>query len=215
MKLLSVSLARSIWLGPMIDYNPRGLRLDSILHQFLIDTYKFRKIPALIDPVKPGDGRKYQEGEFEVYGNLIIVDFVIYTDGVVVDSRSSTVHNELFLEDVFKGFSKYIKLPTPDEVIKEKLYLSQVYVTTDKNLEIINPKVKQISKYLNNHVTDATDVQLGGLSFWSDQAIKRPPTPFTFERTLNTPFSDNRYYSAAPLQTDEHLELLDKLESIL
>jgi len=41
------------------------------------------------------------------------------------------------------------------------------------------------------------------------------PIAFTFERRLQQPFSANRYYSEAPLQTDEHIELLDMLEGIL
>jgi hypothetical protein len=32
---------------------------------------------------------------------------------------------------------------------------------------------------------------------------------------LNAAFSEHRYYAAVPLQTDDHLKLLDELESIL
>jgi hypothetical protein len=86
----------------------------------------------------------------------------------------------------------------------------------DKSLEVINPKLKQISQYLSNTVEEGNRIfQFGGVSFWPDPVGKVDPNPFTFERAINVPFSENRYYSAAPLPTDKHLELLDVLESIL
>jgi hypothetical protein len=81
---------------------------------------------------------------------------------------------------------------------------------------VINPKLKQISEYLSKTVEQGSMVfRVGGISFWPDQVNKINPAPFSFERVTNVPFSENRYYSVAPLPTDKHLELLDKLESIL
>ena len=106
-------------------------------------------------------------------------------------------------------------MPSFQSIMKEKLYISQVFVSTDKSLEFLNPKLKQISKYLNQYFGKDKNFQAGGISFWPDQKDRKKPTPLTFERTLDVPFSENRYYSTAPLPTDKHLELLDKLEDIL
>jgi hypothetical protein len=37
-------------------------------------------------------------------------------------------------------------------------------------------------------------------------------TQFFIERRLKSPYSENRYYSGAPMQTEEHLRLLETIE---
>jgi len=216
MKLLSINLARSIWLAPILDFNPKGIRLDRILFPFLIDTYKFRQYPSLKEIEDLSKGIVFSDGEFAINSDhLIVVNLTIYNDGMVVDTRSSTEHSEAFLNDAFSQFSEISKVPPYQSIIRERLYVSEVYVSSDKSLELINPKLKQISKYLSQNVEKDKTFQVGGISFWPDQTSKTNPRPFLFERVLNTPFSENRYFSAAALPTEKHLELLDKLERIL
>jgi hypothetical protein len=216
MKLLSVNLARTILLGPMSDLNPRGASTDSILFPFLVNTYKFKKVPSLTEIPDLSKGIKFELGDFDIGGDYpIVVNLTFYNDGVIADSGSSTNDTDAFLEDMYTKFSELFKMPLGESIIKRRAYLSQLFVSTDKSLELINPKLKLISKYLSESVEEGNNVfQLGGISFWSDQITKVPPPPFTFERAVGVPFSDNRYYSAAPLPTDKHLELLDKLENI-
>lgn len=216
MKLLSINLARSIWLGRMSDFNPSGIRLDRILYPFLVDTYKFKQYPSANEIEDPDKGAEFGEGEFVIDENQpIALNLTIHRDGIVVDTRSSTNHSDAFLENAFSFFSDTFKGPTFQSIIKKKLYFSQVYVSTDIVIELLNPKLKQISDYLTQHVEKNKNFQMGGISFWANQKETGNPSPFTFERTVNTPFSENRYYSAAPLQTEKHLELLDKFENIL
>lgn len=217
MKLLSVNLARSIWLGPISDFNPRGASLDGILFPFLVNTYKFRKFPPLTEISDLSKGAKFENGEFNIGGDCpIIVNLTFYNDGVIADTGSSTIHSDAFLEDMYNRFSELFKIPPYQSIIRKVVYVSQLFVSTDKSLEVINPKLKLISEYLSDTVEQGGRVfQLGGISFWPDQVDKVNPVSFSFERTLNVPFSENRYYSTAPLPTDKHLELLDKLESIL
>lgn len=217
MNLLSINLARSIWLGPINDLNPRGISLDRILFPYLIDTYKFKKYPSLAEPLDITKGLEFRDGEFAIdeESKPIRITLTIHTDGLVVDTRSSTNHSDAFLEYSFSQFSEIFKMPPFQSVMKRRLYLSQVFVSTEKSLELLNPKLKQISKYLNQYFGKDKSFQVGSISFWPDQKDKSPAMPFTFERAINVPFSENRYYSVAPLQTDQHLELLDKLEKIL
>lgn len=217
MKLLSINLARSIWLGRMSDFNPSGIRLDRILYPFLVDTYKFKfkQYPSTNEIEEPNKDAVFREGELVIDEKPIALDLTIHPDGIVVDTRSSTNHSDAFLENAFSFFSDTFKGPTFQSIYKKKLYLSQVYVSTDIVIELLNPKLKQISGYLAQHVEKNKDFQMGGISFWADQKKTGNPSPFTFERTVDTPFSENRYYSVAPLQTENHLELLDKFENIL
>jgi hypothetical protein len=218
MKLLSIANARSIWLGQMNDFNPRGVDLIRIAIPILVQNYKFTKFPTNENlPDGKQINMKFEMGSFQPDPNKlpIHIALTIYSDGFVAETGSSTFDSDLFLADMLNRISDAAGLPSYKEIIQKYIYLSQVYVTTDKNLEMINPKFKQISKYLSNNVEEDKYFEVGGLSFWPDQTSKVNPSPFTLERALNSPFFEKRYFSTAPLPTDKHLELLNKLEEIM
>jgi hypothetical protein len=217
MKLLSVKLARTIWLGNVSDFNPKGASMYATLFPFLIATYKFKKFPPYTEIADLSKGVVFESGEFKIDENVPIgVNLTFYNDGIVADCGSSTSDSDTFLKDIFHRFLEIYKIPHYDSVIKKVVYVSEVFVSTEKSLDIINPKLNKISEFLSGTVEQGTtSFQLGGVLFFPDQTYKIPPGPFRFERAIGFPFSENRYYSAAPLTTDKHLELLNELESIL
>lgn len=221
MKLLSVDLARSVWLGPLSDLNPRGISLYPLLFSLLIKKYKFKKFPP---PPLPGTGIpdlvkgvKFENGDFNIGSDHPIwITLTLYGNGVVADTGSSTDHSDLFLEEILNQFSEIFKLPIYQSIIRKKTYLSHIHVSMDKSIEILNPKLKKISQYLSNNVEQGDkSFQCGGIHFWPDQTDKINPPAFKLERAIGVPFSENRYFSLAPLPTEKHLELLNKFEAIL
>ena len=218
MKLLSVDLARAIWLGHVEDFNPKGINLYKFMLPFLIDTYKFKKVPPTLESIDQSKGISFEFGEFEAAGEdyPVTITFTVYPGGFSADSRSSTRNSEAFLIDLFNRFSQVVRIPHYESIIKKKAFVSRLYVHTKKSIELLNPKLSQLSEFLSHNVEDGTvTFQTRSISIWPDQTAKVPPLHFTFEPTVGDPFSENRYFSVAPLPTDRHLELLDKLESIL
>jgi len=216
MEKLSVNLARSLWFCHITDLNPKGLNLFPIVTPFLVNTYKFKKYPAENDLIDLSKGITYEAGEFVTNDGPVLIRFTVYNDGIVADSISSTKDSDAFLADMLTRLSKDVGLPNYEEIIKTRGYLSQLYVKMQKSLEDINSKLRKISKVLSDKVLDGSHhYEVGGISFWSDQVHAMKPSPFTFERVVNVPFSENRYYSASPLQTEDHWELLIMMESIL
>ncbi len=112
-----------------------------------------------------------------------------------------------------------IDLVPYQEVLRSKLYLSELYVQTKKSLNSLNPKLSAFAKHLTSlivgHEHHPIAFETSGLSFWTDPGIGSPPGSFRFERVIDVPFNTNRYYSSAPLQTDAHLKMLEELENIL
>jgi len=217
MQLLSVNLARTIWIGHVADFNPRGASLYHILFPYLMDKYKFRQFPNMRETAELSKGIKFEDGEFLVNENRppISVSFTIYSDGIVADTCSSTLDSELFLGDAFEEFSSLFEMPQHDLIIKKKVYLSQLFVTTNKIIELINPKLKTISQRLSKVVENGSKLfEVGSIAFWPDQIEGVNPSPFKFERVVSVPFKEKRYFSAAPLQTDDHLETLNMLEKV-
>jgi hypothetical protein len=218
MKLLSIFMARSIWLANSSDFNPKGRKLTPILIPFVVDLYKFKKYPSTQDILDETKGIIFQAGEFKnKEGDLIGVNLTLFNFGIVAETQSSTSDSDFFLHTLLTQLHENFNLSHYENIIRARHYLSQVYVSTDKFLGLINPKLKEISQYLSENIAGYGEVayKLGGMSFWADQIHAVQPPPFSIERQAGTPFSEKRYFSSSGLQTEKHLELLDRLEAIL
>ena len=89
MKLLSVNLAKSIWVGRTKDFNPRGINLYPIITPLLIESYKFVKVPSAIEALDDSKGITYGAGEFiNKEGIPIFVSLTILSGALVADTRS-------------------------------------------------------------------------------------------------------------------------------
>jgi hypothetical protein len=217
MKLLSVIIAKSLWLFPVFDLNPKGQSLFPVM-DWLIKTYKFQIFPPANDPFDLAKGIKFENGIFQnKEGNQIILSLTVYNDGLVADTRSSTQDSDAFLEEMLTTISEPFKLQSFESVTRRNTYLSQLFISTDKSLEKINPKLNELARFLSDNVEGYKNLsyEFASLSFGTENAGTISPHPFIFERAVNTPFSENRYYSSASLATNKHLELLEKLENIL
>jgi hypothetical protein len=219
MKLLSVKQARSIWFVPFVDLNPRGLNLHTLIRP-IVEKYKFVIIPTKSEELDLSKGVKFEGGSFQKdLKEEISVNFTVFNDGIVTDTRSSTEHSDAFLEQFFNWMTEDFGLTPFKEVLRSKVYLSELWVKTDKSLNYLNPKLEKFAKRLTSlivgHEHHPIKFETSGIYFWTNPTITNPPGPFRFERAGDFPFDENRYYSTAPLQTDIHLEMLDELESIL
>ncbi|MEW6215977.1 MAG: hypothetical protein AB1478_12375 [Nitrospirota bacterium] len=221
MKLLSIKQARSIWLIYLIELNPRGLNLYTLIKP-IIEKYKFQIYPR---PEELGFGKEIREIKFGG-GNFqkdpkhnIAFDLTIHNDGLIVDTRSSTQDSDNILKEFLTWISAEIDLVPYNEVLRSQLYLSELYVHTEKSLNSLNPKLADFATRLNSLMIGQHDqpiaLETSSISFWNDSTKGSPVGSFRFERVIDVPFSTNRYYSVASLQTDAHLKMLDELEDIL
>jgi hypothetical protein len=179
-------------------------------------------------PTKPeefGYGKEAREikfigGSFQKdHKHNIAFDLILYNDGLIVDTRSSTDECDRILDDILTWIATQIDIVPYHEVLRSKLYVSELYVQTNKSLNSLNHKLAGFAKKLTSMIVGYEHhpiaFETAGLLFWTDPSIGNPPGPFRFERVLDVPFNTNRYYSAAPLQTDAHLKILGELEKIL
>jgi len=216
MELISVQRARSIWLFDTYDLNPRGKDIGSDLLDWLKDAYQFSKFPASVNDLDDTKAMYFAGGSFQVREEIFIaVELRVYTDGLVADTRSSTQDTDLFLSDVLQSVAKEFSLPYRPEIIRKKLYVSELTVRTDKKLAALNAKLATFSEKLSAVTGAKSPVELSSIGFWPDLLPKPDTAIFRFERKWGAEFSENRYYSHAPLQTDMHLEILAELEEAL
>ena len=141
---------------------------------------------------------------------------MIYTDGVIADTRSSTRDSESFLEDLFEFLaSGEFGIEYGPSLIRRRAFVSEILVHTEKSLRGVNPNVAKFASRLNEiNGGRHPPFDVSGITFRTDQTVQFPPAPFQFERRVGVPFSENRYYSQAPFHTDEHRALLQEFEDL-
>ena len=220
MKLLSIVSARSLWFFDPRELNPRGKSIYPELIDWLRDEYDFEEVPKSQTDTNPQGGLEFKRGSFEVdakTNEFINVDLTLFTDGALADTRSSTRDSDAFLERTLKSVSEAFGLEYDSSLIRMKGYINEVIYRSDRSLNALNPRLDRFCSRLRD--LSNRPIETIALMFGRDPREAMMPSPtlpaFSFERLANAPFSENRYYSKAPIDTEAHVKLLEEFEEIL
>ncbi len=224
MKKIHVKQARSVWLFDISDLNPKGKDFTEELVAWIRDRYSFVTIPDLKDVLaKSGTdkaiGLIFQRGRFQTADGSFseIVSLAIHNDGIVIETTSSTQEADRIAADLLSATAKQFGLAYEPDMVRKRLYVSTVIVKSEMALDAVHPGLTafadRISAALGNGPSPS--FRLAGLAFWTEPNDNGVHKTFTVVPQAGKPLSEHRYYSEAPLQTEDHLRLLEDLERIL
>lgn len=216
MNVLHVNTARVIWLVDSADLNPRGLNLYPAL-EAIRKRYGFQVFPESVDKMNEyaPEGIAFRLGSFENQGEpFTISKAVIFGDGLVVDTGFSTDLGEAFLEDALGFASETFGLTYRPEMVHTKIFTSEMVVHTDRDMSKLFAPLTRVQEKLN--AWSGHKFHPGGFGLAIDTSeTTAKPAPFRFEWEVNKPHRLGRFYTAAPLPTQKHIELLNELEGVL
>jgi hypothetical protein len=219
MQLISVGLARSIWLFDVNDLNPTGKSFVPDLLLWLGEKYSFQTFPksiAEMDPEKKGF--LFKTGEFQSVDGPITINLSLYTDGFVAETWSSTESGDAFLEEVLRSAASKYGLTYRPDMIRTKQYISEIVIHLDHALGQINQKVARFCETLNGIFSRhrLAPFDMTGMMFGQDVlATAYKPPGLVIERKVGAPFAANRFWSKSPFTTKEHLLALEEFEKLL
>jgi len=217
MELLAVHLARLIVFFPTDELNPSGRRLlDNFLPAF-IERYDFRKYPEKPDEFDEGKGITFELGRWQ---DAVINRLVLYNNGILVDTMSSTDNAEAMLKDALIWAAESFGLTYRPDMLNRKVYLSELMFRSEVPLESLNPALKGLCARLSSYMSEQENTPLAfepvGIVFGFDTLkLKTTPAALRIERVIDTPFSEMKYFSVAPLPTAEHIKFLEDFEAAL
>ncbi len=218
MELLNVGMARSVWLFDMRDMNPHGKYIEAGFIEWLKSLYHFSKYPSSIYKRDENGGLSFEVGGFQVQENQsVTVHLKVYNDGMVGETRSSTHDTDTFIEDVLRSAVQDLGLIYAPDMIRQKLYVSDLHVRVKMSLNQLNPWINAFARKLTTLRGGDPPLNFELSSLRLSPEV-HPPTmiaPFLFERQENTTPSEHRYFSRAPLHTDDHFKLLEEFETLL
>ena len=212
MELAAIHLARVMAFLEPIDLNPRGKVFYPDLVAALVARYNFKKFPQNLEDFDEAKGVTFAEGKL---GSSVIEQLIIYSHGLLVDTRVSTSESKRLLEEAIRWASKELGLV--DKPIRRWQYASQLTFFSDVPLTAVHPAFVRLAEKTAENVTrisgESVKYELSAFFVDHDPLSRRHPAGrFSIQRRDNTPFSENKYFSDAPLPTDVHLELLEQFE---
>jgi hypothetical protein len=214
MRLSAIHQARVIFFLEVLDLNPRGAAYYPSIVRALNERYGFQKFPQEFKDFDESKGITFELG---TTGNTTIDKFVIYQNGLQLDTRASTEDSEAILEEALSWAAQTLGLKYTSDMVKMKAYVSYFSFYSDSALLQVNPILKNLSMKLAKTVSENLHLSAifepTGILWGLDPAEQRMPVQsFSIERRQQTPFSEGKYFSAAPLPTDIHLALVEEFE---
>ena len=185
--------------------------------QKLVSRYFFAKFPS-VEELSRG-AFSFSLGKF---GDVQINELQIFPDGIIVSARAPTGVLDAFISDLLSWSEKEFGLVEAATPKPEKFIESAIIVKSATDLALSLAPRTDVAQILNRrfpeHIVSMGAYQLSGFLLDGDPTkfSSRPkPTRFVLERRLGSPFSENVFYSAAPLHTEDHLKVLSEFEALL
>jgi hypothetical protein len=221
MKIISFETARVTWLLPLEEFAPpAGANSPSIL-SLIAQRYGFTIVPKITTREDLNkNGLVFGMGNFQ-HGDqqFVVTDFGVYSDGLVAVA-DKTEWAEAFLEDVTAWVKNDFGFRDVSSGVR-KLYSSTIVVDFESSPSTLVKQFKRIADFISDRTVTMTPsrkrMSFGRLDFEIDKEAlgNQVAIPkFTIERRAGIGFSQERYFSAAPMTTTHHLETLEEVERV-
>lgn len=179
--------------------------------------YGFAFVPNAQD-VKTG-GARFQNGRLQCEsGDITIENLDIYNDGIVAACRHTELA-EAVLNDVIPWAMEAFGLRPPKTIIP-RTYASFVIVDFKAPVSALISQFATLKALLagayESTYRKRYEFELSKTSFSVDpQTVpQHTNTEFLFDRRATASYDLNRYFCVAPLKTQDHLDLLAKVEGV-
>jgi hypothetical protein len=215
MKLSAVTLARVLAFIETADLSSGANVFYPDLVAGIVEQFRFQKFPVKAEDFDEQKGVEFLGGQWE---GVPVLKLVIYWNGFILDTESSTSESERIVEEALVWASGKFKLKYTSGMISRRRYLSNLTFYSDRNLLGLHPAIPKLTSSLHEKIKERTGLDLAYEVTRLDVDFARhegqiPIAAFTIQRRGQTPFEENKYFSEAPLPTDIHINLLEQFEA--
>ena len=214
MKLSSVLLAKTLAYIEIADLDAKGKVSLPDLIKGIGDRYKFYKLPKLEE--RDEKGLIFEEGKI---GNKAVSKFTIFPALLVLETRSNTSDSKQILEDMLLwGAAKFDFTYTAGS-IKRYAYVSDLTFYSD--VQLLDAACQPLLDLAAKTSAALTDIWQEPVKYYpANLAVGHDPmarshaiAAFTITHRAEARYSENKYFSEAPLPTDMHISFLEEFEA--
>lgn len=217
MQLSAVILAKVLAYVETFDLDPKGGVFYPALSQALVERYKFQKYPKTIEEFDETKGIEFTEGRIS---GKNIQKFTIFNSLLIMETRSNTDDSKKILDDLLLWAAAKFGVKYQTGSIKRYAYISDITFYSD--VPMLRGAGSSPLVDLANKISEAlTEIWQEPVEYRPvNVAIGHDPTarkygiaPFSITYRAEARFSENKYFSEAPLPTDMHIKFLQELEA--
>lgn len=213
MQLSAVILARVLGYIETFDLGQGKVFFPDLIPHIL-ERYKFQKFPQTIEQFDESKGVEFLEGKI---GGNVIQKFTIWNTLLVVETRTNTTDSKRILEEMLLWGAERFGLNYKPGMLKRFAYVSDLSFYSDVPILNVNPALTNLAQKTSATLSEIWQepVKYEPITFsvgHDPLARKYGIAPFSISRRAETRFSENKYFSEAPLPTDMHLQLLEEFE---
>jgi hypothetical protein len=218
-QVLAVRVARFIAYLNAEELNPEGKAIAHNYFNAFTERYNFLKRPMtaeeILDP--QNKGITFEVGKS---GDIGITKVVLFDTAVAIETSASTDASEEIFYDILAWSAETFGLSNRPDLVTRKSYVSELVFTSETPLPAINPGLQtlasRITELVGSYIGHSEPFEVSGITISFDPTqSKQLWTPFQLYRLAETPFSQNKYYSGAPLKTTDHIQVIKDFEAAL
>jgi len=214
MKLNGILLARYFAFIDILELNPRGKAYFPNLVKAAVERYRFAKFPQKIEEFDEVKGISFEGGRSDSFN---ILKVVVHDHAIYVDTSSSTEDSEGLLHEMLSWLAKDHGLIFDGSMISRCTYVSQLAFSSDSLGKAFSPAVLKLADKLSKRVPAYYRQELeykpsAFLLSYDPLSTKAGPSNFSIERRADSLYVDNKFFSSAPLPTQEHIAALEEME---
>jgi hypothetical protein len=216
-ELSAVVLARVLGFVEAFDLNPRGKVFFPEIVPEIVRRYNFQKFPKTLEEFDEVKGVEFLEGKA---ASGVIQKVAIFNTLLWVETRSNTNDSKKILEEMLNWAAEKFGFNYHSGMIKRFAYVSDLTFYSDVPLLNVSPALTNLAEKTSNAVSEIFQEPIHydpiSLSVGHDPLSRKYGiAPFSIARRAEALFSENKYFSEAPLPTDVHLSLLEEFESYI
>jgi len=213
----AVLLARCLAFVETYDLAPDGRVFFPDVAKELVARYQFQKFPTEFSQFDETKGIEFLEGK---RGTEVIQKLTIYNNGILLDTRTDTGVSKEIIGEMLDWGKATFGLRYKPEMVTRYGYVSQVTFYSEGLLRALNPALNKLAADLSATVSqiqkEQIDYQVTALVFQHDLLKRKTALAgFTIIPRIETPLSEGKFFSEAPVPTDVHWNLLEQLENAL
>jgi|SRR5271157_3826698 len=214
MQVRAVITARFLGFVEVATLNPEGKVFFPKIASAIVERFGFQTYPTTPEQFDESKGVEFHEGHWD---GINVPKLVIYNNGILVDTQSDTdISERIFMEALGWAKDEFGITFTPDMVYRKRYLSDLVFSTPAPILDGFAP-VNKLRTNLSNVMEAILDERLNYAGIRLDVDFERfqrpaPIAPLTIQRRNDYAFSDNTYFSEAPLPTELHVDLLEQFE---
>jgi hypothetical protein len=216
MKVTAIKQARLIALFDIDELMPIGLISMAKIVPAIAQRFEFQRFttPEGGEDKDSSKGFEFFEG---MWNETPVQRLAIFNDGIIVDTRVSTSRSREILIESMDWAKDQFGLKTGKDILRRLRYLSTL--TFQSKAPILAPctALSNAANRMTAAMGSITGLDRGYAGTRIDinfdrTTDKEPIAGLTIQTLALEPFQANRFFSQAPLPTDEHIALLEKFE---